>query len=554
MLRASVLAMFVLVAPSAVSAQAVSVLHIKVALVDDERGRTPVPRHALLISDNPATAPPRRILTDPDGTADIKLRPGNYTIESDRPVVFHGKAYQWIQMVDVTAGRDTVLELTADNAEVDAAPAVTLTTTADAPWEADPSLLLPRWQDSIVELWTATAHASGFVIDARGLIATNQRVIGTATSVEVQLTPAVKVTGTVLIADRVRDVAILLVDPTVVASMRPVPLPCKEGQAHPVVQGLKIFTISSPLHQPKDIASGTVSRVDTHAVVSDFDLAPSGAGGPVFAADGGVIGITTLVDDNAERRAGDSRVIPLADACEVVASAEAKYSSAGPPSAAHLPVEPGLPFPTDALKDAAEHRAGSLSPYQVSSSAFDVAFITPVMTYGVQFQSDQASRRGRSGGTRTADAGQSGVQSLLDFSNWSEYVESLPPVLLVRVTPKLVQGFWRAVARGAAQTQGVSLPQMKHFNGSFSRMRAYCGSVEVTPIHPFKIERRLSETEVVDEGLYAFDPAALGPQCSSVRLALYSEKEPEKEDSRLIEPRIVQQIWQDFAPYRAANQ
>ena len=80
-----------------------------------------MPRHALLISDNPATAPPRRIVTAVDGTADVRLRPGNYTVESDRPVVFHGKAYQWTQIVDIVAGRDAVLELTADNAEVEPA-------------------------------------------------------------------------------------------------------------------------------------------------------------------------------------------------------------------------------------------------------------------------------------------------------------------------------------------------------------------------------------------------------------------------------------------------
>jgi hypothetical protein len=40
-----------------------------------------------------------------------------------------------------------------------------------------------------VALWTPSTHASGFLIDAKGLIATNQRVIGTATSVEVQLSP-----------------------------------------------------------------------------------------------------------------------------------------------------------------------------------------------------------------------------------------------------------------------------------------------------------------------------------------------------------------------------
>ena len=83
--------------------QTVSVLHIKVSLIDAERKATPVARHVLLVSDNPATAPPRQIVTAMDGTADVKLRPGNYTVESDRPAVLHGKAYQWTQMLDIVA-------------------------------------------------------------------------------------------------------------------------------------------------------------------------------------------------------------------------------------------------------------------------------------------------------------------------------------------------------------------------------------------------------------------------------------------------------------------
>jgi len=139
----------------------------------------------------------------------------------------------------------------------------------------------------------------------------------------------------------------------------------------------------------------------------------------------------------------------------------------------------------------------------------------------------------------------------MDFSNWSEYVADFPPVLLVRVTPKLVEGFWTTVARGAARTQGVALPPIKRFKSGFSRLRAFCGDVEVTPIHPLKLEQRISESDAIHEGLYVFDPGALGPQCGSVKLVLYSEKEPEKGDTREVDPRVLQQIWQDFAPYRA---
>ena len=78
---------------------------LRVVVVDAEGKAMPVPRHALLISDNPTSAPPRRVVTTLDGTADVRLRPGNYTVESDEPLAFQGKAYQWRHTLDVAAGR-----------------------------------------------------------------------------------------------------------------------------------------------------------------------------------------------------------------------------------------------------------------------------------------------------------------------------------------------------------------------------------------------------------------------------------------------------------------
>ena len=148
------------------------------------------------------------------------------------------------------------------------------------------------------------------------------------------------------------------------------------------------------------------------------------------------------------------------------------------PSPAPLPMEPARPFPVAALKDAAEHRAGSISPYQMSSADFDIAFMTPVQIYGAQYQSERASRRER-GGTRMPDAPL--VRPLLDFGNWSDYMSDFPPVLAVRVTPRLVESFWTKVARGAASTQGVAVPAIKHLTSGCLRMKAFCGTAEVTP-------------------------------------------------------------------------
>jgi len=548
MARAMFLAALWLAGAQSASGQALSVLRIKIVVLDAERKPMPVPRHVLLISDNPTTAPPRQVITALDGTAEIRLRPGNYTVESDRPVVFQGKTYGWTRMLDIVAGRDATLELTADNADADTVAASAAG--PDAPAETDPAFLLLQWQDSVVSLWTPTAFASGFVIDARGLVATSQRVIGSATSLEVQLSPAVKVAAKVLEADAERDVAILWIDPAAVGAVRPVPLGCAQAAKPPVAGGQAVFAIDMPFRAQKGMASGTVSRVEPRSISADLRLSQGSAGGPVFTASGATVGISTVEDDRSSIKRAASRVVPVAAACEVVASAEKKMKDASPPDGAHLPVEPARPFSLNALKETVQGRAGSLNPYQVSSVEFDINFITPVSIYGAKYQAEQASGRSRGSGARPADVQPAMVRPVLEFANWSEYVADFPPVLLVRVTPKLVENFWTTVARGAAMTQGMSIPSIKRAKSGYARMRAFCGEAEVTPIHPFKLEQRVTERDVIYEGLSVFDPGALSPECGAVKLVLYSDKQPEKPDTLVVDPGVLQQIWRDFAPYR----
>jgi len=528
------------------------VLHVKVTLVDSDGQPKPVPRHALLISENPASAAPRKVVTGLDGTVDVTMRPGNYTVESDRPVALGGKAYQWTQTVDIAAGRDTNLELTVGNAEVGAAAPSTSAT--DAAPETDPSFLLQQWQDSVLAIWTAKTHASGFLVDAKGLVVTNQRVIGAETLVEVQLTPAIKVVGAVITADQIRDVAVLRIDPATAASIKPVPLGCGQTAADGVATGKDIFTIGTPLRQEKGMATGTVSGVTDRRIQSDLILPMGSAGGPVFSPAGALVGLTSRDEDSGDRQDSDARIIRTGQICEVLASAEKRLAEVTAPPGTRLPVEPARAYAVDRLKEAVKARAGALSPYPMAAADFDVSFITPVLTYGAASQIDQERRTGRGAGRGSPPPPpepQMQLRPLLDFGGWSDYVSEFPPVLLVRVTPKMVEGFWTTVARGAARTQGVALPPIKHFKAGFAKLRAYCGDTEVLPIHPFKLEQRVSDTDAINEGLYVFDPGALGPSCGSVKLVLFSDKEPDKGDTRIVDPKLIQQIWDDFAPYRA---
>jgi S1-C subfamily serine protease len=519
--RALLIATLGLLSSPATFAQALSTLHISITLPDGTGKITPVPRHALLISEEPPSAPPRRIVTTLAGTADVSLRPGRYAVESDQPVTFEGKTYEWSQRIDVVAGRDATLELTVGNASIEIATAAATSATRS---DTDLSLLTSQWQDTVVGLWTPTQHASGFVVDARGLIVTSQRVVGTATSVEAQFTPDIKVKATVLASDPTRDVAILWVNPSVVASLRPLPLGCSQTRPS-VANGQELYTLGAQMTGQKRLTVGGVTGVGPRLLLSDLTVVRASAGGPVFTA-GGLIGFTTLDDRDPDDRA-NARVVRIDQACEVLASAEKKMTEAMPPDATHLPLDPQRPIAPGALIAAVKNRAGSLSPYPMSTTDFDIAFITPVHVYGTK---DQVRR------------------PVMDFGNWSEYMADYPRVLLVRVTPKSVEGLWAKVARGAAMTQGMALPPIKRAKSGFSRMRVFCGDTEVTPIHPFMVEQRISETEAISEGLYVFDPAVLGPQCGAVKLTVYSEDDPDKGDTRVVDPKVLQQITRDFAP------
>lgn len=528
----------VLAWPALTAGQAASVLHVTVTLPD-----TPVARHALLISDNPSTSAPRRLFTKADGTLDVPLKPGSYTVESDRPFVHQGKAYQWTQMVDVVAGREARLALTADNAE--------LVPLSEAPPEAGSaagagSLDLSRYEESVLAIWTPTARASGFLLDDQGLVATTAAAVGSATSIEVQLSPVVKVPARVLSADASRDVAIAWIDRGAIGARPPLPLTCPAPRDLVLDERQEVVAIANSLRMGVDEVTGAVTGLQPRAAETDLRIGAGGIGGPVFNRAGAVVGLTSLPRDAETQRRADVTVVRAAFVCEAVASARARMTAAFRPEAATLPVEPTVAFPEQALETAARRAA---DPPVVSSADFDVAFITPPMIVRAGQRADWTG--GPSGRDPETEAR---IGRLTEFGAWSEYFAERPPVVIVRVTPKMVEGFWKRVGREAARTQGAVLPAFKDFKTRFLRVRASCGAAEVTPIHPLVLEHQVTDTAVVREGLYVFAPDAFAPECGTVTLSLYSEKAPDKADSLVVDPTVIERVWADFAPWRAARQ
>jgi len=546
-MRLAVALIALLALPSGTAGQAPSVLRITVTLLDGAQAPAPVPRHALLISDNPPTREPRRVITTANGTVDVRLTPGSYLVESDRPVAFFGRAYQWTEIIDVVAGRDTTLALTTANAAIVPLTAASSTVGAADP-APDPSLLVEKWRESVVAVWSPTSRGSGFLVDSRGLIATDRSVVGQATSVEVQVSPTVKVPARVVSADVARDVAIVWVDPSVLTARQPVPLPCPPATAPSLDDGQEIVTIAEPLRMPSDLVRGEVTVLRPRAIETDLRLSFGSAGGPVFNEAGELVGLTSVPDATADRRGGVN-VVRSITICDAMSASRPKASGSAP-APTRLPVEPARPGLADALNASGRTVTAAADPPVVSSSDFDVAFLTPPALHAAGQRADRAGGRR----TRSPEA-EARIGRLTEFGAWSEYFVDLPPVLIVRVTPKLVEGFWKRLAREAARTQGADLPAFRDFTSNFLRLRASCdGAADIAPVHPFVLEHRLSEKEVIREGLYVFDPDAFGSPCGNLTLWLYSERAPDKADTLRIDPKLIDRIRQDFIVARPSGQ
>jgi hypothetical protein len=309
-----------------------------------------------------------------------------------------------------------------------------------------------------------------------------------------------------------------------------------------------MISIAVPHEGEKQLVRGEVTALQPRRVETDVRLPFGGSGAPVFNDAGAVVGLMSMAVE-PDSRPDEAAVVPTVFICEALAASLPLMSGAGPAAATRLPVDPVRPYPAGALDDARQGTTPSSPVPVMSSSDFDVAFITPPMVHRA---------RQRSGWTGGAQSGRSPeaearLGRLTEFGAWSDYFSGLPAVLIVRATPKMVEGFWKRLGREAARTQGADLPAFKDFKTSFRHMRAACAGVEVTPIHPFVLEHRLTETNVIREGLYVFDADAIGPQCGTLTLSLYSEAQPERGDTLTPTRAIIDRIWNDFAPYRASG-
>jgi S1-C subfamily serine protease len=234
---------------------------------------------------------------------------------------------------------------------------------------------------------SSAAQGSGFVVSSDGLILTNSHVITTAGTGSGDARPAADVFVEFRDRDRVEaqivgwdvfdDVGVLRVDPKA-HSLTPLPL----GDSSRVAVGAPVAAIGSPFGNENSLAVGVVSATQrsiesltsqynlVDAIQVDAPINHGSSGGPLFDAQGRVIGINAQIRSESGKAEGVGFAVPINAArrsmAQLVATGKVSYAYVGitsedlTPGIArrfHYPVRYGAVI-TSARPDSPAARAG----------------------------------------------------------------------------------------------------------------------------------------------------------------------------------------------------
>jgi serine protease Do len=162
------------------------------------------------------------------------------------------------------------------------------------------------------------AQGSGFVISADGIILTNAHVVDGAKEVTVKLSDHREFKAKVLGADRSSDIAVLKIDAKGLPTVR-------VGNSDKLGVGDYVLAIGEPFGLEETATAGIVSAKGRSLpgdgyvpfIQTDAAVNPGNSGGPLFDAEGNVVGINAQIYTNSGGYQGVSFAIPINVAMQV---------------------------------------------------------------------------------------------------------------------------------------------------------------------------------------------------------------------------------------------
>jgi len=521
-------------------------VRVRVILVDQELSQKPVPFFLVSLKSGGKAA---EVKTSLEGTAEAQLPPGRYTVSSPKPAELGGKRFSWNIQVSLSGGEQNI-DLTNDNAKVEelAAPA-----SSAKPATNDLTEQFKRLKNTVVTVRSESGHGTGFFVDAKGLILTNQHVVGNSEYLAVQFDRTHKIAAKLIAADPQKDIALLSVNMTALPNASPAPLYRAASGRTSVQEGERVFTIGSPLSLDKIITTGIVSKVEQHTIMSDININPGSSGGPLFNAAGQVIGLTTF-GTRGEGGPGVSGIVRIEVALALLEQRRAKTTGTPPPGVL-LPVEPLTPYPIEGLKEALRAEKYDPRPYYFATGDFNIALSTPPLDYREQEERRLQAEREHNKRNKKQQGADESASGAEEPKEWEEEAGVHPAVFAIYVMPKAKEGLGSAFGRSFSLNSAAKLK----FKTDFQTMKLFCGDKEVQPIHPGRVpvtisvqNRLVKMDDSTYKGVYIYSPDAVNPDCGQVKMQIFSSKGGDP-TVKTFDDKTVQHVWADFDAFRRSQ-
>ena len=497
-------------------------LKVRAALYDRDLNLKPIPHLKVKLVPASPGGQTVTLQTNFEGMADAELPAGAYHVVTEGSAELFDNLYRWAFDVNFSRSENS-LELSNDNA---------ITTPHSGGRDAKVDELVfqyKRVKGAVVKVQTDQNLIDGFVVDPAGLVLTAQHPLEQATWFAVQMDDRRKLQAVILAADKQRDIAVLRINASATGEIGAVQVSPDLGA---LIEGERVFTIENGRwDQERKMHTGVISHADANEIASDAKISRPGAA--LFNSSGNAVGLAQYVDQRF-------RIVPLATASDILAEAREKIASDVPPSPRRLPTIPAVPFPPDKLR-APGRGHWEKEVYSFKAADFYIELVTPI----AQYESDTENYE----------------QEMKDYNKHSkgrsapvEPEHKYDAVLRIAAIPQTKMPFWENMAQSSLTNRRG--PTILRYKTGFAKMRLLCGEKEVDPIWPGRVTEEGRQgwySVVADEssgGRYLYPHDAVSPQCGKVTLQLFSTKEPDRPFERVLDPKQVTRIWEDFEAYR----
>lgn len=539
-------------------------VEVTVAIVGDDLEVRPVPLTEFQITSEGVRV--SNVTTDLQGMAEVRLKPGKYSIESVSGVDFQGSVYDWAVSFDVVVDTDLArIVLTQVNAVVQAQGTPRAPRLGEGRRQSEEAVIFEQVKTGVFTIKGIQGKGSGFLVDPRGLVLTNAHVLEGTGSNEprVQFDKNFQVPARILAIDEKADVAILAIN---MVNCGCAVLNLSDPSRGPIATvGERVLAIGSPLAQTEILTTGIVSKVENRAILSDVNINPGNSGGPLLTLDGRVAGINTF-GHQGQVGPGVSGSILTTEALPVLEEAFGKLREleVTPVSPALLPTVPDIAFPIEILKEAASREKYKLKRYKADEGPFEVMIMTPPLMAWLRAQDEKELMKRRKEREEKAGIGKDEQAGIQVWHAWDEYVGERKAVVVFNVTPKTGETTGSSIlglltALGGAQA-AANRHQTLEFKGDFRRMSLFKDGIEIIPAERARIPAVLNIDTYLTEGkdyayqgVYVYRPEVFAPREDGSQaefVVLISDlKNPSKIREKKLDKKTIKIIWKDFAAY-----